>query len=357
MHVLDLLLERCDDCLYLEEDARKIRSRLRDEEARLTDPAYLQREVIGESRWAWDFEALDEGFLRLVGPFMEREAGTSHLYLQALREFGEVRPEHEHIIVLLEYAHYASLIEDYFDFHETFAEREPDPRRCARLTQLKFAGTFMATYARHLIIRNAMGADERTLIRLHRWTRNSTIAWGISRGILLKWIGARFRGVQLDHHFQNSINALYEYFLSPIVAAAIVAELPEDTVVRLKEAVSWLTLSVKLRCERRAILGELDPVLDPQHQKALLPITLPGALFLRKGLTLQDDGDCPPTMAAIHGEMLAHVRKGLAQTDLAELEERERRAFAAFSDHMRRIGCAPGLTGRLACCLGWEAGS
>ena len=59
-------------------------------------------------------------------------------------------------------------------------------------------------------------------------------------------------------------------------------------------------------------------------------------------------------MAAGHEEMLAQVRGCLAQTDLAELEEQERRFFAEFSDRMRRIGCASGLVKRLARCLGWE---
>ncbi len=356
--MLNLLIEGFDEQVCLAEDAQRIRSRLHDEKARLMDPGHLQREVIGEPRWAWDFESLEEGFLQLVGPFMEREAGTSHLYLQALREFGDFRPEHEHVIILLEYSHYASLIEDYYNFNETFAEPELDPRRCSRLTQVKFAGQYLTLYPRHLIIRNTLKADELTLIRTHRWLKNTYITWGISRGVLLKWLGARFRDVQRDHYFQNSINALCTYFLSPIIMGAIMAGQAEETVRQLKEAVSWLTLSVKLRCERRAILGQLAPALGPYHQKALLPITLPGTLFLQKGLALQGCGDRPATMAAVHEEMLAQVQGALTQTDLAELEEQEHRFFTEFSDRMRQIGCASGLVQRLACCLGGEeAGS
>jgi len=352
--MLNLLLEGFDEQFCLAEDAQRIRSRLQDEKTRLMDPGHLQREVIGDPRWAWDFESLDEGFLQLVGPFMEREAGISHLYLQGLREFGDFRPEHEHVIILLEYLHYSSLIEDYYNFNETFAKPELDPRRCSRLTQVKFAGQYMAVYPYHLIIRNTLKADERTLIRVHRWLKNTCIRWGSSRGVLLKWLGTRFSGVQRDHYFQNSINAVCTYFLFPIITGAIMAGQTEDTVRQLKEAVSWLTLSVKLRCERRAILGQLDPALGPHHEKALLPITLPGTLFLQKGLSFQDSGDCQATMAAVHEEMLAQVQSGLAQTDLAELEEQERRFFTEFSDRMLKIGCASGLVKRLACCLGWE---
>lgn len=354
LRMLNLLIEGFDKHVCLAEDADTIQRRLHDEKARLMDPGHLQREVIGEPRWAWDFEALDEGFLQLAGPFMEREAGLSHLYLQTLREFGDFQPEHEHVIILLEYAHYASLIEDYYNFNEAFAEPVLDPRRCSRLTQVKFAGQYLTLYPSYLLIRNMIRADERTLIRMHRWRKNMFITCGISRGVLLKWLGARFGDVQKDHYFQNSINAACMYFLSPIVMGAIVAGQTEDTVRQLKEAVSWLTLSVKLRCERRAILGQLDPALGPHHEKALLPLTLPGTLFLQKGLRLQNRGDRPATMAAVHEAMLTQVQSGLAQTDLAELEEQEHRFFTEFSDRMRRIGCASGLVKRLACCLGWE---
>jgi hypothetical protein len=223
---------------------------------------------------------------------------------------------------------------------------------------LKFAGQYLTLYPSYVIIRNTLETDDRTLIRMHVWRKNTYITLMSSRGVLLKWVAARFRDVQRDHYFQNSINALCTYFLSPIVMGAIMAGQDEDTVRQLKEAVSWLTLSVKLRCERRAILGQFDQSPGPHLEKGLLPATLPGTLFLQKGLVLTDRGDRPATMAEAHEDMLTQLRGSLAQTDLAELEEQERRFFAEFSGRMRKIGCASGLVGRLACCLGWEkAGS
>jgi len=351
--MLDLLIEGFDERVCLADDSRRITRRLDDEKTRLMDPEHLRSEVIGEARWCWDFESLDEGFMQLVAPFMAREAGSSHLYLHALRAFGDFREEHEHVIILLEYLHYASLIEDYYNFNEVFAAPEPDPRVCARLTQIKFAGQYLTLYPRYLLIRNALAADERTLIRAHRWLKNTYIAWGISRGVLLKWLAVRFRGVQSDHYAQNAVNALCTYLLSPIVMGAIIAGLDEETVARLKEAISWLTLSVKLRCERRVLQGRLDPAPGPHHEKALLAALLPGTLFLRKGQVLELADEGPVTMASVYAAMLAQVRSDLSGQDLADLEDEERRCFAAFRERMRPIG-AGALVARLADCLGGE---
>jgi hypothetical protein len=353
--MLDLLLEGFDARVCLAEDAGTIRDRLREERSRLMDPAHLQSEVIGKPRWAWDFESLGEGFMDLVSPFMAREAGVSHLYLQALREFGRCRPEDEHMIVLLEYTHYASLIEDYYDFHEMFSRSEPDSRHCSRLTQLKFAGQYLGLSPTHLIVRNALRAGEGTLLRVHRWIRNTYITWGISRGVLLKWLAARFAGVQRDPYRQNSINALCAYFLSPIVMAAIMAERSEEFVRQLKVALSWLTLSVKVRCERRALLGQLSPHLGAHHANALLLATQPGALFIQKGLALPDSvGD---TLAAMHAEMMRCVQDGLTAADLVELEQQELGYFTRFREQMEQLACAPGLVRRLADCLGQKVGA
>jgi len=352
--VLDLLIQGFREQFCLDEDGRRIRDRLREEHARLLDADYLQSEVIGQSRWAWDFESLSEGFSELVGPFMDRDSGISHIYLQALREFGDFRPEHENIIVILEYAYFASLIEDYYSFHDAFCEPDPAPRRCSRLTQVKFAGQYLGLYPRHLLIRNALKVDENTLIRTHRWIKNIYITWGISRGVLLKWIGARMNRVSQEQYFQNSINALCTYFLSPIIMGAIIAGWDEGRVQQLKEAVSWLTLSIKLRCERRAILGQLVPDLDEYHRKALLPITLPGTSFLQRDLGWPEAGNGLVTLAALHQQMLAKVRSGWMPADLAWLEDQEHRFFGLFTDRMRQIGGASGLVARLAGCLGKE---
>jgi len=353
--MLDLLVDGFNERICLAEDSKRIRSRLQEEKSRLMDPGYLQGEVIGEPRWAWDFESLDAGFMDLVGPFMAREAGTSHLYLQALREFGGGRPEHENVIVLLEYSHYASMIEDYYNLNETFAESTLDPRRCSLLTQVKFAGQYMLLYPRHLLIRNALKADERTLIRVHRWLKNTYITRGISGGIMLKWLDARFNGVQEDHYLQNSINGLCTYFISPIVMAAIMAGTSEETVGQLKEALSWFTLSVKLRCERRTLMGQLGLDLGPYHEKALLSATLPGTLFLQKGLRLGQD--VAATMTAVHGEMMKQVQEGLTEMDLSRLAEQERGYFTRFMDQMKQIKCTPELVHRLADCLTQEVSS
>lgn len=352
--MLNCLIEGFDDQVSFAEDAQTIQSRLRVEQSRLMDPAHLQNEVIGAPRWAWDFESIEVGFHQLVAPFMAREAGSTHLYLQALREFGGGQPEDDHLIILLEYLHYATLIEDYYNFNETFAEPELDPRRCSLLTQVKFAGQYLSLYPRYLIIRNAVKADERHLIQIHRWLKGTCITWGGSRGVLLRWLDSRFSGVQRDHYLQNAIDSQCNYFLSPIVFAAIVTGQGDDAIRQLKEAVSWLTLSIKLRCERRCVQDEVDQDLGSHHEKALLPSTLPGYLFIKKGLNLRERGDGPATMRTVHDEMLAEVKSSLTETDLAELQEQERLSFAEFSSRMRQAGCASGLVQRLAACLGWE---
>ena len=353
--MLDILLEHFNDRVCVAADSETIRERLKLERVRLMDPEHLQSEVFGKPQWAWDFESLDEGFMALVAPFMSRESGTPHLYLQALSEFGNSRPEYENLIVLLEYSHYASLIEDYYNFNDTFVEPEKDPRRCSRLTQLKFAGQNLTVYGRYLLIRNTLKADTATLTRLHRWIKNVYITWGIGGGVLNQWCAARFVGVSEDNHRQNAINGLCLHFLSPIVMAAIMAGKSDETVQQLKEALSWLSLSVKLRSERRWLTGTIDLDVGPHHENALLPPTMPATLFLQKGLTLSED--TPPTLIGVHTAMTQQVKAAMTDADLESLEKMERQYFETFLEQMQKMGCAPKLVQRLADGLEQEVSS
>lgn len=350
--MIDLLVEGFRERVCFTDDSDRIRARLELEKSRLMDPGYLQDNVIGKPRWAWDFESLNEGFMELVGPFMAKGESVSHLYLQALRELTDVRPEHEHVITILEYSHTATLIEDYYDFNELFYRSVMEPQSCAKLTQLKFAGQFLTLYPTHLVIRNALRADAHTLLRVYRWLRNTSFTWGTSRGVMLKWIKAGFDGVLEEHYKQNAINALCTTFISPVVVAAIIAGKPETIMRPLKEALSWLALSVKLRCERNLLAGRPRPQLNPYDENSWLFATLPGMVFLRK--KLKPEGFACGALAAVHAEMTKRVKNGLTGSELAELEEDERSCFGKFSEGMRRIEFAPVLVQRLAACLGHE---
>src|SRR5688572_22312667 len=88
---------------------------LLEENRRILSEEHLESEVIGKGEFPWDFRCLKPGFWDLVSPFMRQASGSSHLLLLALDELGLSKAERLSLIPIIEYSHYASLVNDHYN--------------------------------------------------------------------------------------------------------------------------------------------------------------------------------------------------------------------------------------------------
>jgi hypothetical protein len=347
--MLSVLVENFEKNFIDKNDNKTIARYLDEELLSLSNAEHLQKMVIGKPTFAWDFDSLYSGFIDLTEPFMKAPAQISHLYLHTLRELDCYKIEYIRAIVLLEYFYYSVLIDDYFNFHPEFTKHDPNFTHASRLTQLKYAGKYLSNYPRYLLIQNVFKADDETLCALHKWLSDLFIAWGIGSGVFIKWSHSCFKKMtSLDHYFQNSINILTIYILSPIILAAILAKTSPDIIMSLKKAFSYLTLFTKIRVEKRILTGQLDPRVDPNFESSLIPILFQGFGFLKKDLQIDQKMFSNvrfPDVRTLTKEIYENVMKNCDPKTIDDLEKLEKRYFLLFLTEIERADLCRKITG------------
>jgi hypothetical protein len=251
----------------------------------MNDPEYLQSDVIGTGEFDWDFRCLDEGFLALVGPYLEQHSGVSPLFLSVLRELGADTDQYRDACLFIEFGHFATLINDYYMFHPDLTAEGIAPRRVSLLTQLRYAGQYLSMYPRYLLVSNRFDLSDRQQIDLHEALAGSVVVQGASRGVIHKRSGADAKTQSREWYLQYCINTIHSYVVFPVVLAAILAGLDRNATGTLRVALGHLALAMKLAIERNSVAhdGPLNERSNPRSTADIL--SLPGfhALNSRHG--------------------------------------------------------------------------
>jgi hypothetical protein len=338
--MLNILIEDFEKNFFRDDDKAVIDRCLYDEFKCLSDFEHLENNVINKADFQWDYNAIGEGFIELVTPFMKKQSYIANLFLHALRDLDNYRPEYIKAIIILEYTHYASLINDFYNFHEEFTKVNQDPRKCSKLTQLRYAAQYLNNYPRYLLIKNKFGVDDETIFNLHRWILNNHIILGISRGLFVKWSHSYFNNLTVDNYFQNSINGLCIDILYPVIMASIFSKVPSDKMHSLKKAFSYLTLVTKLRCEKRVYLNSFDGEVEEQREGALLPIRFQGFAFITKGLKVDPSRFSEvrfPNIRDLHEEISQPISKENDPKLVQEIEDLEKKYFDLFLSEIEKV--------------------
>lgn len=339
--MLTIFIENFEKNFFIDTDNKIINACLHNEFKALSDPNHLEKNVIGKPRFEWDFNAIEEGFIQIVSPFMKYQSGIPNLFFHALRDLDAFKQSYIRAIIILEYTHYACLINDYYNFHEEFIKWVQDPRKCSKLTQLRYAAQYLNNYPRYLLIENVFDADTETIFYLHKWILNNYVAWGISRGVFIKWSHSLFNALTIPNYFQNSINTLCIEILYPVIMAAILSKVPNNTMHTVKKAFSYLALVTKLRCEKRAYCNTCYPEIDTYRESSLLPVTFQGFALIKSELKVDPSKYADvrfPYIKNLHNTITTQLSKEFNPKIVSEIESLEDRYFYLFYTELKKAG-------------------
>lgn len=328
-------------------DQQDMATCLEQEWARLNDPDYLEKMVIGTPLLQWDFRVLDQGFSDLILPFTQSNSFIPVLFLHALRDLGCDNAKAKQAMIILEYAYYIAAVNDYFNFQQVFTQKERNLKEYARLTQIKYAGQYIATYPYYLLIKNVFEIGDETNNKIHKLLSDIIAATGISRGVMVKWSHRHFKDVNADMYCQNAINSLSNFFICPVVLAAIFADVPAVDLMSLKRAFSHLTLFAKLRAERKICSGTLKPDVPPVYMDSLKVLTFPGLPYINSGVDLdwrEVAGETTPHIPSMYDLILKTLTTSLPADGLKATMAREEQSFAAFLLEMEQTGLLKNTT-------------
>ncbi len=250
------------------------------EQALLDQPDYLVSDVIGRGEFDWDFRCLNDGFLQLVLPYMEQSSGSAPLFLSVLSDLKASSPTNEQAILLVEFGHFAALINDYYSFHEDLVADDVSPGRVSLLTQLRYAGQYLSNYPRYLLVRNRFQLGDRQQIDLHQALAGVVVTYGISRGVTLKWIERKYESVSREQYLQNGINAVHSYVILPVVLAMVLAGVDKKTINEVRGALGYLALAMKLAMERATLTGDGISKLSAAARTTATALSFPGLPFV-----------------------------------------------------------------------------
>lgn len=346
--MLDLLIDL--DGVIEPTDRARAQERLEAEHARLGDPDFLVRHVIGSpGEFEWDFEVLERGFLDLARPFLAEPTGIGGFYVALLRSLGADTDENLAGVLILEYMHLATRINDHFNFHDELSEAKPDFRVTERLVQLRYTAQFLNNYPRYTIRNDVYRASPGARIRLHRWGTQVFTTVGISRACYTRWSHTGFAGVERDAWRQNSIHALCEYVLSPASVASILGGVDGESERAVRRAFSWLNLAIKARAERRVCEGGF-PEPSREVEAALLPVTFP-YLALPAGRTALAEDDAEGRrfrrVRRVHSEAVDRARAAYGEKTREALRAEEERAMRRFRSEIERAGVFDDVAARI----------
>lgn len=328
-------------------DQKETTSCLDLEWTRIMDPDFLEDKVISEPSMQWDYRALGEGFDVLVRPFMQYDSHIPVVFLNALRDFGADKTTYKKAIIILEYAYYAIVINDYFNFQKVFTQSQRNLKAFAHLTQIKYAGQFINTYPNYLLVENELAASHEKINALHQLLANINAAIGISRGVLVKWSHRNFKHIDKDMYRQNAINSLSNFFYFPIIMAAILAGRSKYEIEQLKTALSHLSLFVKLNAERKMCLGELRAQVPSLFQNTFQVLTFPGLPFILSGKDLDwtlGSEDIYPHFPDMYQSILSMLCNEASVQSLEETKELAEQSYETYATIMENIGLLPVTT-------------
>ncbi|MCK5312990.1 MAG: hypothetical protein KAJ62_12815 [Desulfobacteraceae bacterium] len=341
--MLSILIENFDENFIVSnnKDNQMVDNCLKNELEKLSDIEHLETNVIGVPSLQWDYRVLDNGFLNLMKPYMQSESYMPHFFLQLFKDFGCSPDKYIKAFILLEYSYYSLGVVDSFNFHKEFTKTEEDLLKCAELTQVRYAGQYLANYPRYILINNVFKVDENTSVELHKLLANIQIATGMGRGVFLKWSNNYFDNLLIDNYLQNSINILNNYFLFPVLLSALLIGIPEEKILSLRHAFSALTLFSKLRLEKNICKTGVIPEVDQAYNDSLLLLTFPGVALINEKLKLkreQGQGRKFPWIPGMHEDILQMMtQKSLGDT-IAEIEILENRYFDIFLTEINKTG-------------------
>lgn len=285
-----------------------VAERMRQERVRLADPKHLVANVIGDTEFAWDFDPIGPGFLALCGKYLEEPTGAGALFLALLERFGLADSPARHALVIVEYAHMATRIDDTFNYADEFAERVPDQASAERLVQLRYGAQWLNNYPRYLVVSNAIEASDAVRIGIHRWGHHSYTATGISRALFVKRAQQGFVGLTEDAWLESSVGLLCQLVISPAVMAATLAARPDSEIRAIKAAFSQLAVATKLRLERQSLARSGELALPPERD-AEIPFHFPGTLVVSRKLGFEVAATSDP---ALVGTRFARVKAAAA---------------------------------------------
>ena len=279
-----------------------------EENTRIMDPAHLESQVIGKGEFDWDFRCLETGFWDIVSPFMQQPSGSPHLLLLAMDELGVASTKQRALIPLVEFPHYITRVNDYYNQHPSLNQPKPKRRIAARLTQLKYAAQFLGVYPRYLVLNNHMEADLPTRNRLHAIMFQFAVLYGTSRGLMMEWNRHGLTGVSENTYFQTSVHTLSGYLMGPVSLACVMAGVPQDETQKVKKAFSWLSIAAKLELERRVINDMITEPLSRETRPEFLINSFPGAYEILSPQTKQKKYQQFPDIVSWHQDIITAQR-------------------------------------------------
>ncbi len=341
--MLALLLGPSYDHLHQTGDKAIIAETLDKEMLLLNDIGYLEKNVIGSpGEFEWEPNVLQEGFLRIVSPFMVDRAQISGLFFYAMRQLGLDPLEYRRAVIMIEYSYYSAIINDYHTFHDEFSNIGEDFTIAQRLTQIQYTGQFLAHYPRHFLINNIFGLSHGVICEIHRWITNIYICLGMGRGVFVKWSQRLFRGIAPQHYFQNCIDIACIYILFPVILASLFAGVRDKQLRLLKEALAWFTLWARLRLEEQVYLGAIRVASDCNAiASSTIPFQFQGLAFIRSKIDLSS-ADLTPARYPRAGELVQLVAKHVAVSRndivLAEYRSEQEKAMARIQALIKQCG-------------------
>ena len=341
--MLDYLIEDFDTEFLkpLKADQQAITGCLRTELQNLADTSHLEKNVVSEPLFEWDYRAIDDGFLHLMEPFMRSESHIPLLFCSILRDLGCAPEKYLKASLLLEYSYYAIGVIDYFNFHDVFTKSEQNLLKYSELTQVRYAAQYLIQYPRYLVIQNAFNLDHTANIELHKLYANVGVTTGIGRGVFIKWANKHFKEVSKEYYFQNNINVLNNFFIFPAVLAGIIAGVDPVNMERLKKAFSALTLVAKLRLERKLYQDQTLPAVDEMFRDLNLLVTFPGVALIQGELKIDSSlfQDMKyPSITKMYTQLCDSMTNSSMEKSIATIEDMEHQCFQIFLEEIEKTG-------------------
>lgn len=330
-HLVDNFEEKF--LIPFDRDQELVKTALVSELENLTDPAFLEKDVIGEPLFAWDYRAIDEGCLDLMKPFMESHSYTPLFFCSILRDLGCDPEKYIKASLLLEYSYYSLGVIDYFDFHKAFTRHDNDLKSYAELTQLRYAAQYLIQYPRYLVIQNAFDLSKSDNIALHKLYATMGVTTGCGRGVFQKWANNYFKDISEANYFQNCIHTLNNFLIFPVMTAAVFAKVSEADKNDLQDGFAALTLFSKLRLEKQIYLGQKDVAVQNEYTDLFSLLSFPGMALLHEKIEIDDSqfkDEKYPWVTKMQQDMAANVAAAAPEKAIAAIEKMEKELFETF---------------------------
>ncbi|PIE64654.1 MAG: hypothetical protein CSA26_07145 [Desulfobacterales bacterium] len=339
------------------EDQELIAATLAKELEKFADPDFLQQNIIGEALFEWDLRAIHEGCLDIMQPFIASQSYIPLFFCSILRDLGCDPKEYIKASILIEYCYYSLGVIDYFDFHQAFTPHEQDLKRFAELTQLRYAAQYFIQYPQYLVIQNAFGLSKSENLSLHKLYATIGVAAGCGRGVFQKWANNYFIDMSEPHYLQNCIHTLNNFFIFPVLTAALFAEIPLSVRNELQNAFAVLTLFSKLRLEKKYYLKQADYTVPDHYTDLFSILAFPGMALLHEDIQIDQSRfskDRFPSMPAMYRDIYRTLENTGAEKAIAAITLLEKELFDTFLTSMSKANVLSDTVSRICTCYKME---